>query len=95
MSGTIPAYGARQETFRYFPVLAKDCNDPIAGPVCETTRMSAPGTFETCPSIPTMSVHRGRPEVAVSGQTDAFDPKRKSSKDQTSFQDARDRVLFE
>jgi hypothetical protein len=38
----------------------------------------AVGTFETCPPIPRMSVHRGRPEVVGSGQTDAFDPERKS-----------------
>ena len=27
--------------------------------------ISAIGTFETCPSVLRMSVHRGRPEVAV------------------------------
>jgi hypothetical protein len=27
--------------------------------------MSGSGTFETCPPIPRMSVHRGRPEVTV------------------------------
>jgi hypothetical protein len=34
------------------------------------------GTFETCPPILRMSAHRGRPEVAVVGQTDANDPNR-------------------
>jgi hypothetical protein len=32
------------------------------------------GTFETCPPILRMSVHRGRPEVAVVRSTDANDP---------------------
>ena len=35
---------------------------------------SGNGTFETCPPILTMSVHRGRPEVAWTMETDAIDP---------------------
>ena len=31
----------------------------------EVDRTTVCGTFETCPSILRMSVHRGRPEVAV------------------------------
>jgi hypothetical protein len=32
---------------------------------CQGRVKSASGTFETCPPILRMSVHRGRPEVAV------------------------------
>jgi hypothetical protein len=32
---------------------------------CAGLWMSASGTFETCPAILRMSVHRRRPEVAV------------------------------
>ena len=35
---------------------------------------STHGTFETCPPILRMSVHRGRPEAPWFGQTDANDP---------------------
>ena len=38
--------------------------------------MSPVGTFETCPPILRMSVHRSRPDVAVIQSTDANDPKR-------------------
>src|SRR5258708_2663251 len=37
------------------------------------------GTFETCPPILRMSVHQGRPEVAVVRPTDANDPEQTSS----------------
>ena len=38
--------------------------------------MSHVGTFETCPSILRMSVHRGRPEVAVVRSNRRDDPTR-------------------
>jgi hypothetical protein len=44
----------------------KDGNEAAAGAHgrTEESRMAATGTFPTCPSGLTMSVHRGRPEVA-------------------------------
>jgi hypothetical protein len=43
---------------RFVAVLASDELD-------RAIATSIPGTFETCPPIPRMSVHRGRPEVAL------------------------------
>ena len=40
--------------------------------------MSGCGTFPTCRGGPSMSVHRGRPEVAEPWSNDAIDPEQKS-----------------
>jgi hypothetical protein len=46
------------------PVSLHD-SEIAANEVFDQVPMSTHGTFETCPPILRMSVHRGRPEVAV------------------------------
>jgi hypothetical protein len=61
------------------------------------TIVSVVGTNATCTTsaLPPLSGGISGSDLDIVKLTRLTDPKRKSSKDQTSFQDARDRVLFE
>ena len=61
---------------RIYAVLPSAKLEPLG--LRSRVKTTAFGTFETCPLILRMSVHRGRPEVTGAQPTDANDPNRNS-----------------